>query len=83
MLTDKEKKVIDKMKSTPWGTIVIKMKGGKPVMLSATEDIKLDQEVLTMAGCKGKGMKGMGKGMSMPKSEKKEMGKGMGYGKKK
>jgi len=36
-----------------------------------------------MAGCKGKGMKGMGKGMSMPKSEKKEMGKGMGYGKKK
>jgi len=42
MLTDKEKKVIDKMKSTPWGTIVIKMKNGKPVMLSATEDIKLD-----------------------------------------
>jgi len=41
-LTEKEKKVIDKMKSTPWGTIVIKMKGGKPVMLSATEDIKLD-----------------------------------------
>jgi len=33
MLTDKEKKVIDKMKSTPWGTIVIKMKGGSPKVL--------------------------------------------------
>ena len=78
MLTDKEKKVIDKMKSTPWGTIVIKMKGGKPVMLSTTEDIKLDQEVIVMAGCKGKG-KGM---KGMPKSDKKEMGMGKSYGKK-
>ena len=45
-MTEQERKFIEKMikkmQSTPWGTIVVKMKGGRPVMLSTTEDEKLD-----------------------------------------
>lgn len=80
-LTDQEKRIIEELRNLGgWGTLTIKVKGGRAVMISPTKDIKLDQEVIIMAGCKGKG-KGMGM-KGMPKSDKKDMGMGKVYGKK-
>jgi len=42
-LTDAEKKVILELRNLGgWGTLTVKAKGGRVVMISPTKDIKLD-----------------------------------------
>jgi len=42
-LTDAEKKVISELHNLGgWGTLTVKVKGGRVVMISPTKDIKLD-----------------------------------------
>jgi len=42
-LTDQEKRIIEELRNLGgWGTLTVKVKGGRAVMISPTKDIKLD-----------------------------------------
>jgi hypothetical protein len=41
-LTPQERKLLDKVKATPWGTVTAKIKDGNIVIIERTETSRLD-----------------------------------------